>query len=64
MAFPKNYFGLEAHGTDVRTELAAGIAFGFIAYLLMKALSGRVRDIPPPLWVISRLLALRYAFLK
>jgi len=45
-------------------NIADGIAFGFMSYVLIKTLSGRVRDIQPLLWVISFLLVLRYAFLK
>jgi len=45
-------------------NIADGIAFGFMAYVLIKALSGRSRDISPLLLAISVLLALRYAFLK
>ncbi len=45
-------------------NIADGIAFGFIAHVLIKTLSGRARDIPPLLWAISFLLVMRYAFLK
>jgi len=45
-------------------NIADGIAFGFLAHVLIKAFSGRSRDVSPLLWVISLLLALRYAFLK
>jgi AGZA family xanthine/uracil permease-like MFS transporter len=45
-------------------NIADGIAFGFIAHVLIKTLSGQARCIPPLLWAISFLLAMRYAFLK
>ena len=45
-------------------NIADGIAFGFIAHVAVRALSGRAASVPPLLWVISVLLALRYAFLK
>jgi len=45
-------------------NIADGIAFGFIAYVSVKSLSGRGREVPPLLWGISLLLALRYAFLR
>ncbi len=45
-------------------NIADGIAFGFISFVAIKTFSGKSRDIPPLLWVISTLLALRYAFLK
>ena len=45
-------------------NIADGIAFGFISFALIKTLSGRHKDVPPLLWAISALLAMRYAFLK
>jgi AGZA family xanthine/uracil permease-like MFS transporter len=45
-------------------NIADGIAFGFIAYVLVKTLSGKAKEVPALLWPISALLALRYAFLK
>jgi len=45
-------------------NIADGIAFGFISFVLIKALTGKYKDVPPLLWPISALLALRYAFLK
>ncbi len=45
-------------------NIADGIAFGFISYALIKTFSGKRREVPPLLWVISALLAMRYAFLK
>ncbi len=44
-------------------NIADGIAFGFISFVAVKSLTGRFRDVPALLWVISLLLALRYAFL-
>lgn len=45
-------------------NIADGIAFGFISFVMIKTLSGRYREVPPLLWPISALLAMRYAFLK
>ena len=45
-------------------NIADGIAFGFISFVAIKTLSGKYKDVPPLLWVISALLAMRYAFLK
>ena len=45
-------------------NIADGIAFGFISFAAIKTLSGKYKDVPPLLWPISVLLAMRYAFLK
>lgn len=45
-------------------NIADGIAFGFISFVLIKTFAGKYKDVPPLLWPISALLALRYAFLK
>ena len=45
-------------------NIADGIAFGFISFVLIKTLTGKYKDVPALLWPISALLALRYAFLK
>ena len=45
-------------------NIADGIAFGFISFVVIKTLAGKYKDVPPLLWPISLLLALRYAFLK
>ncbi len=45
-------------------NIADGIAFGFISFVLIKTLTGKYKDVPKLLWPISALLALRYAFLK
>lgn len=45
-------------------NIADGIAFGFIAFVLIKTFTGKRREVPTLLWIISSLLALRYAFLK
>ncbi len=45
-------------------NIADGIAFGFIAFVVIKTFTGQRREVPPLLWAISALLALRYAFLK
>jgi len=45
-------------------NIADGIAFGFIAYALVKTFTGKAREVPTLLWAIAGLLTLRYAFLK
>jgi len=45
-------------------NIADGIAFGFISFVLIKTLTGKYKDVPKLLWGISALLAMRYAFLK
>jgi AGZA family xanthine/uracil permease-like MFS transporter len=45
-------------------NIADGIAFGFISFVAIKTLTGRRKEVPALLWVISALLTMRYAFLK
>jgi len=45
-------------------SIADGMALGFIAYALIKALAGKHRDVRPTMWILAGLFALRYAFLQ
>lgn len=42
----------------VSFSIAAGIAFGFITYVVMKLIAGKASDIAPPLWVIVAFAAI------
>ena len=42
-------------------SIANGLAFGFIAYAVLKAGTGKWRDVHPALWLVAALFALRYA---
>jgi AGZA family xanthine/uracil permease-like MFS transporter len=44
-------------------SIADGIAFGFIAYPLLKLLAGRPREVSPLIYVVGALMALRYILL-
>jgi AGZA family xanthine/uracil permease-like MFS transporter len=44
-------------------SIADGIAFGFIAYPLLKLLAGRAREASPLVYVLGVLFVLRYALL-
>jgi len=43
-------------------SIATGISFGILAWVLIKLLRGRAREVPPLLWVLAVLLASFYAF--
>ena len=43
-------------------SIANGIAFGFIAWTLIKLLAGRWRDLNPALVVLSVLFAIKLAY--
>jgi AGZA family xanthine/uracil permease-like MFS transporter len=45
-------------------SITEGVAFGIIAYVLLKFVAGRVRDVHPLLLLLAGLLAGRYFFLK
>ena len=34
-------------------SIATGIGLGFIAYVLIKAISGKLKDISPAMWIVS-----------
>jgi AGZA family xanthine/uracil permease-like MFS transporter len=44
-------------------SITEGIAFGFIAYALLKVARGRIREVPPVVLVFATLFVLRYVFL-
>lgn len=44
-------------------SIANGVSFGVIAYVAIKALSGRGREVHAVLYVVAALLAIRYAWL-
>ena len=43
--------------------IADGIAFGFISYALIKLLCNRTQDVPPMVWIVAVLWALKFWFL-
>lgn len=43
-------------------SIANGLAFGFISYVVLKTLTGRVREIHPATWLVAALFVVRYAF--
>lgn len=44
-------------------SISEGIALGFIAYVIIKALSGKVKEIHWVMWVLAALFVVRYLFL-
>lgn len=42
-------------------SIANGLAFGFIAYAVLKAGTGKWRDVHPSVWIVAVLFALRYS---
>ncbi len=42
-------------------SIANGLAFGFIAYTVLKAGTGKWREVHPAVWLVAVLFALRYA---
>lgn len=42
-------------------SISAGIGAGFIAYVLVKAVRGKVREIHPLMWVVSLLFVVYFA---
>ena len=44
-------------------SIADGIAFGFISYAMIKLLCNRVKDVPPMVWIVAVLWALKFWFM-
>ena len=42
-------------------SIANGLAFGFISYAVIKALTGRARDVHPATWLVAALFLIRFA---
>jgi AGZA family xanthine/uracil permease-like MFS transporter len=34
-------------------SISTGLAFGFISFVMMKVISGKVRDVKPAMWIIA-----------
>jgi AGZA family xanthine/uracil permease-like MFS transporter len=45
-------------------SITEGVAFGLIAYVLLKSVAGRARDIDPLLYVFAALFVARYALVR
>lgn len=43
-------------------SIANGLAFGFIAYVVLKTISGKPRDVHPATWIVATLFVIRFAF--
>jgi AGZA family xanthine/uracil permease-like MFS transporter len=43
-------------------SIANGLAFGFISYAVLKALTGRWREVHPAAWIVAALFIIRFAF--
>ena len=44
-------------------SIANGLAFGFISYAVIKLLCNRVKDVPPMVWIVAVLWALKFWYL-
>lgn len=44
-------------------SIAEGIVFGVLSYIVLKALTGRAKEVPAATWVIGALFVLKYMFL-
>jgi AGZA family xanthine/uracil permease-like MFS transporter len=50
-------------GIPLTFSIADGLALGFIAYPILKLVSGKAREVHPFLYAIAGLFVLRYALL-
>lgn len=44
-------------------SIAEGIVFGMVSYVVLKAISGKFKDISPVMWVLSILFVFRFIFM-
>ena len=44
-------------------SIAEGIVFGMVSYVVLKAITGKFKDISPVMWVLSVLFVLRFIFM-
>ncbi len=43
-------------------SIATGLAFGFISHVVLKAISGRAREVHLAMWIVAGLFIIRYVF--
>jgi AGZA family xanthine/uracil permease-like MFS transporter len=43
-------------------SIANGLAFGFISYVVLKAVTGKARTVHPATWLVAALFVIRFAF--
>ena len=61
------FFEFREHGTRFRQEvitfnIGVGITGGFVAYPLVQALRGRIREVRGPVWVLAAALLAIFLF--
>jgi AGZA family xanthine/uracil permease-like MFS transporter len=44
-------------------SIAEGIVFGMVSYVILKAISGKFKDISLVMWILSVLFVLRFIFI-
>ncbi|TXI05108.1 MAG: NCS2 family permease [Rhizobium sp.] len=54
---------LTALGMPFTYSIANGVAFGFIAYAVLKLLTGRARDVPAIVWIIAAVFIFKFYYL-
>lgn len=53
---------LTALAIPLTYSIANGLAFGFISYVVLKTVTGKVREVHPATWVVAALFVIRFAF--
>jgi AGZA family xanthine/uracil permease-like MFS transporter len=43
-------------------SIANGLAFGFISYVILKILTGKVRSLHPATWLVAILFLIKFAY--
>ncbi|MDQ6434903.1 NCS2 family permease [Mesorhizobium sp. LHD-90] len=53
---------LTALAMPLTYSIANGLAFGFISYVVLKAITGKARSVHPATWLVAALFVIRFAF--
>ncbi len=52
----------DSFGYPFTYSIANGLAFGFISYVILKAFTGKARDVHLATWLVAALFVIRFAF--
>jgi AGZA family xanthine/uracil permease-like MFS transporter len=53
---------LTALAIPLTYSIANGLAFGFISYVVLKAFTGKAREVHLATWLVAALFVIRFAF--
>jgi xanthine/uracil/vitamin C permease (AzgA family) len=57
---PIGCFKLKDNNSNLKTEFFAGLTFGFIAYTVIKIVTGNITQVKPAMWIITVLSIIHF----